>query len=164
MRSRFYCCLFSGHSDRISGMGIYTCRKCGEKYESNRLTDGLCDKCAVEYMDKYHQVREYLWNHPGVTASVIAKECGCNVTQVMQWVKEDRFMVSNDSRVRLYCEICGKAIMSGRYCADCQSEAERRAKAEAANARIKEHMEQRHGTSLRQNRADGEMRFLNNKD
>ena len=72
-------------------------------------------------------------------------------------------MVSNDSRVRLYCEICGAPIVSGRYCAACQAEADRRAKNEAANAKIREHMEQRHGTSLKQGRSDGEMRFLNNK-
>lgn len=143
-------------------MGIYTCRKCGAKYESKRLTDGFCEKCAIEYMDKYHQVREYLWNHPGVTASDIAKACDCNVTQVMNWVKEDRFMISADSRVHLYCEICGKKISSGRFCPSCQVEADKRAREEAMNAKMKEHLEQRHGTSVKQKRADGEMRFLKN--
>ncbi|MBQ9606995.1 MAG: hypothetical protein IJV16_07450 [Lachnospiraceae bacterium] len=142
-------------------MSIYTCKKCGKQYESNRLTDGYCDECSAEYRDKYHQVREYLWQHPGITASEIAKACDCNIGQVMKWVKEDRFMLSEDSRVSLYCEICGTKILSGIYCPSCRAEVEKREKDEAKNARIRQHTQNMHGTSTeRSGHDDGQMRFL----
>ena len=142
-------------------MGIYTCRKCGKKFESKRLTDGICEECAAAKRDKYHQVREYLWHHPGSTASEIAKACECNVGQVMKWVKEDRFMLSDDSRVSLYCEICGTKILSGRYCDSCRADAERQAKLDAKTARIMQHTQNMHGTATDNgSHDDGHMRFL----
>ena len=142
-------------------MGVYVCRKCGKQFETNRITGGLCPECEVENQDKYHQVREYLWRHPGITANEIAKACDCSVKQVMKWVKEDRFMVSADSRVSLYCENCGTRILSGRYCPSCMSSVERQAKEEARNAKIRQHAENLHGTATEKpNQDSGHMRFL----
>ncbi|MBQ9359911.1 MAG: hypothetical protein IJT96_02610 [Lachnospiraceae bacterium] len=142
-------------------MSVYTCKKCGKKFETKGFTDGFCEECAADYQDKYHQVREYLWKHPGSNASAVAKACDCSVRQVMQWVKEDRFMLSDDSRVSLYCEICGTKIFSGRYCAACQTKAERKAKDDALSARIRQHTENMHGTTVERPSADdGRMRFL----
>ena len=142
-------------------MSIYKCKKCGKKYEAKGFTDGFCPECLADYQDKYHQVREYLWAHPGATASTIASACGCSVHQVMNWVKEDRFMLSEDSKVSIYCEICGSKITSGRYCSKCQAIAERQAKEQAKSDRVKKHSQNMHGTSMQKPAGDdGHMRFL----
>ncbi|MCR5747351.1 MAG: hypothetical protein K6G03_06545 [Lachnospiraceae bacterium] len=142
-------------------MGVYICRKCGKQYESHIISNGYCEECNIEYNDKYHQVREYLWAHPNTTADVVAKECDCSIHQVMKWVKEERFYISSDSKVTLYCEICGQKIFSGRYCTACKaSVAKNKQEAEKAS-RIKQHAENMHGTSTTGNKGDdSHMRFL----
>lgn len=143
-------------------MRVFTCGKCGNKYETDTITGGLCPDCLAEYRDKYHMVRDYLWQHPGSTASVIADTCGVSVHQVMAWVKEDRFMVTADSKVQIYCEGCGAKIISGRYCERCKAQAERKDK-ELENVRkAKKKAEAVHGTALGRHGSadDGRMRFL----
>ncbi|MCR5775716.1 MAG: flagellar protein [Lachnospiraceae bacterium] len=143
-------------------MSVFICRKCGKQFEPQFLSDGLCEECAAGVLDKYHQVREYLWEHPGSTASTIAKACDCSIHDVMIWVKEDRFMVSKDSKVSLFCENCGTKIYSGRYCAKCQAEMEKRAALEKKNEKTLKHINQMQGTVVRPKADDGQMRFFNN--
>ena len=143
-------------------MSTYTCKKCGKKYEAAGLTDGFCEECLMDHLDKYHQVREYLWAHPGSTASEIADACDCSVRQVMQWVKEDRFMLTDGSRVLLYCANCGKKIISGVYCPACQAAMAKDEQAKAKSAKMQQRMNNMHGTALNtQNPEEGSMRFLN---
>ncbi|MCR5486173.1 MAG: hypothetical protein K6F35_01440 [Lachnospiraceae bacterium] len=142
-------------------MALRTCQKCGKTYEATLLGGGLCESCNNEQMDKYHEVREYLWNHPHSTASSIAKACGVSVHQVMLWVKDDRFEVSDDSKVSLYCENCGMKISSGHLCAACQASASKKAQAEALEERMRFHAENMHGTSVGTKKSeDGRMRYL----
>ena len=146
-------------------MRVYTCKKCGKKYESAGLTDGYCDECLMAQLDKYHQVREYLWSNPGSTASEIATNCDCSVRQVMQWVKEDRFMLSDGSKVLLFCANCGKKITSGVYCSACQAEMRKEEQNKANSARMIQRLNNMHGTTLNdKNVDDGSMRFLNSRN
>ncbi len=143
-------------------MRVYTCRKCGNKYEVEGLTDGLCPDCLAEHLDKYHQVREFLWTHPGSTASEIASACECTVREVMHWVKEDRFMLSDGSKVLLYCANCGNKILSGVYCAACKAAMEKKEIASAKSAKMMQKLNHMHGVSMERKKADdGSMRFLN---
>ena len=143
-------------------MRVYTCRKCGKQYESAGLTDGLCEECLMDQLDKYHQVREYLWEHPGSTASDIAAACNCSVRQVMQWVKEDRFMLSDGSKVLLYCANCGRKILSGIYCPACQEAMAKEDQAKAKSDRMVQRLNHMRGVTLNRPNADeGSMRFLN---
>ena len=149
----------------MSGMRVYTCRKCGKQYETFGLTDGLCDECLMEHLDKYHQVREYLWSHPGSTASEIATACECSVRQVMQWVKEDRFMLTDGSKVLLYCANCGAKITSGIYCAACKALAEKNQLAATQTERMIQRLNSMHGVSMEHPQPkDGKMRFLSGDD
>lgn len=142
-------------------MRQYICKKCGKKYEAAGLTDGFCEECLMEHLDKYHQVREYLWNHPGSTAREIADTCDCSVRQVMQWVKEDRFMLTDGSKVLLFCANCGNRITSGVYCSACQAEIAKEEQNKAKSARMIQRLNNMHGTALNgQNSDDGSMRFL----
>ena len=144
-------------------MRTYTCRKCGEQYEAAGLTDGLCEKCVMEHLDKYHQVREYLWTHPGSTASEVSTACDCSVRQVMQWVKEDRFMLTDGSKVLLYCANCGKKITSGVYCAACKAAIEKGEIEAARTARLTQRLNNMKGIAVGSHNTDeGSMRFLNN--
>ena len=146
-------------------MRTYTCRKCGKKYESDGLTEGLCNDCLMDKLDKYHQVREYLWEHPGTNASTLAAECGCTVREVMQWVREDRFMLTDGSKILLYCANCGTKITSGVYCKECQGKIARNEAAAEKSARLRAKSESMFGTSISGNTSDdGSMRFLYNKN
>ena len=142
-------------------MGTYVCRKCGKKFESKTLTDGFCHECLAEFLDKYHLVREYLWEHPGSNASEISKACEVSVHQVMEWVREDRFMLTNDSKVFIYCEVCGVKITSGRLCERCSKVEAREQKSKDAVRRAKAKAEERQGVAVaKYDGDDGKMRFL----
>ena len=157
--------VFLSRFDTIYGMRVYTCRKCGKQYETAGFTDGLCDECLMEHLDKYHQVREYLWSHPGSTASEIATACECSVRQVMQWVKEDRFMLTDGSKVLLYCANCGAKITSGVYCAACKALAEKNQLAASQAERMIQRLNNMHGVSMNHPQPkDGKMRFLSGDD
>ncbi len=146
-------------------MGVYTCRKCGKSYEADGLTEGFCHDCLQDHLDKYHQVREYLWEHPGSTAAIVAKECDCSVRQVMQWVKEDRFMLTDGSRVLLFCANCGAKITSGVYCTACQAEMAKEKAAALKYSKFKQRAESMYGVALnRQAPEDESMRFLHTRN
>ncbi len=142
-------------------MASRTCKRCGKEFEATLISNGLCADCASEIQDKYHQVRDYLWDHPNTSASVVARDCNCSVHQVMRWVKEGRFLVSEDSRVFLTCENCGRKIVSGIFCDSCAKAIEVRKKTAAEQERLKARSESIHGLSAHQpDHDEGHMRFL----
>ncbi len=145
-------------------MALLTCRKCGKKFEAFYLSDEFCDACTAELADKYHEVRDYLWEHPNSTADTVAKACDCSVRQVMRWVKEERLEVSENSKVSLYCENCGMKIFSGRLCRNCQLAAGKAAEESAHAKRMEERATRMHGTSGKSGTDEnGKMRYLGNR-
>ncbi len=53
---------------------------------------------------------------------MVAEECDVEVSQLRQWVREERLVFAEGSGMALECEICGAPIMTGRYCEKCKSE------------------------------------------
>ena len=44
------------------------------------------------------------------------------VSQIHQWLREERLELVDGSGITLQCETCGAAIMSGRFCNKCKGE------------------------------------------
>ncbi|MCR4908025.1 MAG: hypothetical protein K5985_04280 [Lachnospiraceae bacterium] len=142
-------------------MARLTCRKCGKLFEALYLGDEYCEDCSAAVKDKYHEVRDYLWDHPNSTASTVAKACGVSVHQVMLWVRDERLEVSEDSKVSLYCEKCGTRILSGRFCSACQKAAGKAAEESARAKQREEHASHIHGTGMGpKGGEDGKMRYF----
>jgi hypothetical protein len=41
--------------------------------------------------------------------------------QIQQWLRDERLQLSEGSGIMLYCEKCGAAILSGRFCEKCKN-------------------------------------------
>lgn len=80
----------------------------------------LCQKCRDELEDKFQQVKEYINNNPRVPLAMIADDNEVTVTQLKQWVREERLVFTEDSVVAIECENCGATIRTGRYCQKCK--------------------------------------------
>lgn len=80
----------------------------------------ICQKCRGELEDKFQQVKVYIIENPRVPLSVIAEENEVTISQLKQWVREERLVFTEDSVVAIECESCGATIRTGRYCQRCK--------------------------------------------
>lgn len=103
--NRPFICSSCGGNLIFKGVGEYHCELCGE----------------IEY-DDYGKVRKYLEVHNGANISQIEEATGVSRKEIQQMVKEERFDVTQNSRISLYCERCRKQIRTGRFCSKCELE------------------------------------------
>ena len=97
------------------------CRECGKTFE---YTWGAvnCLDCQRRIGRVFKDVKNYLWEHPGTTSAEICEMFGISRHVVMEWLRDDKIQMSEDSEIILTCEKCGAQILSGHYCAKCQKE------------------------------------------
>lgn len=102
-------------------MNVRNCRKCGRifNYVMGPL---MCPPCREALEDKFKQVKTYISDHSGCGIQEVARECEVEVSQIQQWLREERLQFSEDSMVQLSCESCGVTIRSGRFCDKCKNE------------------------------------------
>lgn len=130
-------------------MELQNCRNCKRLF--NYITgEKICPKCRKLLEEKFQEVKEFVREHPGMSASEVADECGTTLKQIKKWVREERLVFSEDSLVGLECERCGRMIHSGRFCKDCAG-----GLADAMNDAFRKQV-----TSTRKGSASGKMRFL----
>ena len=128
---------------------LQNCRNCKRLF--NYITgDRLCPGCKELLEEKFQEVKEYVKDNPGVSATVVAEECGTTIKQIRKWVREERLAFAEDSLVGLECERCGKMIHSGRFCNDCAG-----GLAEAMNDAFRKEV-----TYVKKTTGNGKMRFL----
>ena len=100
-------------------MDVRNCKGCGKIF--NYLCGApLCPTCLKKLDDKFDQVKEYIYNNPGVGIQEVSEENEVSVSQIKRWVREERLAFSNDSSIGLDCEVCGKMIKTGRFCNLCK--------------------------------------------
>lgn len=100
-------------------MEIRNCRKCGKMF--NYITGPqVCQSCKEAAEKKFQEVKDYVRDHKTASIPDICKDCGVEPKQVQQWIREERLIFADDSPVKISCEICGKQISTGRYCAQCK--------------------------------------------
>lgn len=68
--------------------------------------------------DKFHEVKEYLEEHPGASVEQTATDNDISTKQIRQWVREERLILSTATEAGIVCEKCGKPIRTGRFCKD----------------------------------------------
>lgn len=100
-------------------MNVRNCRGCGRifNYVAGPM---LCQKCREELEAKFQEVKEYIRSNPGVGMSEVSAACDVPVSQIQQWLREERLEVTEDSPIFLSCEGCGTNIRSGKYCDKCK--------------------------------------------
>ncbi len=52
----------------------------------------------------------------------VSRECEVEVSQIQQWLREERLEFAEGSAIVLNCESCGAPIRSGKYCDSCKNQ------------------------------------------
>jgi len=102
-------------------MNVRNCRRC-RKLFNYVVGPIVCPQCRDELEQEFQNVKKYVQEHPRVDIRTVSEECGVDVAQIRQWVREERLEFADDSAVGLNCERCGKIIKSGRYCPECKKD------------------------------------------
>lgn len=100
-------------------MDTRNCKKCGRLF--GYVRSPFCQECTKELDEKFKQVKEYLWEHPGAGIAEVSEEIEVSPSIIQYWLKEERLSFTESSRIGLTCERCGVSIQTGRYCTRCKS-------------------------------------------
>lgn len=100
------------------------CIKLTAKDETTKFSKdstAILNKMLTQEEEKYDQVRDYIMLHPKATIVQISEENGISPMKLLDWIREDRFEFSEDSKDAWFvCIGCGVKIKSGRYCNSCK--------------------------------------------
>lgn len=103
-------------------MGIINCKKCGRMF--NYITgEKICPQCREAEEAIFQKVKKFVQDNKKATMEEISAECNVEAKKIKQWIREERLFFTDDSPVKISCEICGTQISSGRFCAQCKKEA-----------------------------------------
>ena len=99
---------------------VKNCRKCGKIY-NYVMGPNICPACREGLEEKFQRTKEYIRENGKATMSEVSENCEVEVSQLRQWIREERLQFSDDSPIKVNCEGCGVMIGSGRYCNKCKS-------------------------------------------
>lgn len=102
-------------------MDVRNCRVCGKVF--NFVTGPvICPQCKEAREAKFQEVKQYVFEHHGADIMQVSEECDVEISQIHQWIREERLQFADDSPIRIACEGCGAMIRSGRFCDKCKAE------------------------------------------
>ena len=135
-------------------MNVRNCRRCGKIF-NYVMGAPLCPVCREEMEKKFHEVKKFIQDHPGVGIPEVSEACEVEPSQIRQWVREERLEFAEGSVVDIACEKCGAPIRTGRFCEKC--------KASMINTMNSVYKEPQAGQPLNTgNRDNPRMRYLDN--
>lgn len=102
-------------------MDIRNCKRCRRLFNYS-ANSRYCPACLEEIEQEFQKAKEYIYRHPGVGIQAISEELEIEVSQIKQWIREERLALSNASDSGIFCENCGVNITTGRFCDKCKSE------------------------------------------
>lgn len=132
------------------------CEKCGGVYVFKGLGEYQCEECGEKAYDDYGKVRAYIEEHKGATAAQIEDAIGVSQKTIRRLLRDGRLEVAEGSRTFLHCELCDKAIRSGRYCPECEMKMHRSMEAKERASRGKNMQ----GFSMGNKGDEGQRRFM----
>lgn len=101
-------------------MDIRNCKRCKRLFNYSDNSK-YCPACTEEIEQKFQDAKEFIYRHPGVGIQAVAEEVDVDPSQVKQWVREERLVLSDASDSGIVCETCGVLITTGRFCDSCKS-------------------------------------------
>lgn len=100
-------------------MEVMNCRGCGRLF--NYIGgQQLCPACKDELEKKFMEVKEYIREHPEKNISQVSEDMDVSIRQLKNWVRQERLIFSEESKVMIECEQCGAFIRTGRFCEKCK--------------------------------------------
>ena len=72
-------------------MEVRNCKMCGRLF--NVLNnERICPACQKKLEDKFHEVKQYLEDHPGASVEQTATDNDISTKQIRKWAKEERLI------------------------------------------------------------------------
>ena len=102
------------------GMDVRNCKMCGKLFNYMGSGRPICPVCASALEDKFFEVREYIREHKNAGINEVAEENDVPVSQIKQWIREERLAFSDNAEIGIECEKCGAMIKTGRFCKACK--------------------------------------------
>ena len=100
-------------------MEVMNCRGCGRLF--NYIGgQQLCPACKDQLEKKFMEVKEYIREHPEKNISQVSEDMDVSIRQLKNWVRQERLIFSEESKVMIECEQCGASIRTGRFCEKCK--------------------------------------------
>lgn len=100
-------------------MNVRNCKKCGKLF-NHIMGMPICPACKDALEKSFQEVKKYIRENRMADIMEVAEACEVEVSQIKQWIMEDRLEFTEDSPVKLPCENCGQMIRSGKYCEKCK--------------------------------------------
>lgn len=99
-------------------MNVRNCRSCGRIF-NYVMGPAICPACRDKLEEKFQEVKDYVRENKGAGIQEVAEKCDVEVSQIRQWLREERLELAADSALYLNCESCGAPIRSGKFCEKC---------------------------------------------
>ena len=100
-------------------MEVRNCKGCGKLF--NYLSGPpLCPSCAKALDLKFEEVKSYVYDHPRCDMQEVSDEMEVSISQIKQWIRDERLSFAEDSMIGIDCEGCGVTIKTGRFCKACK--------------------------------------------
>lgn len=96
-------------------MELKNCEDCGRLFMSAGAL--RCPECLDKEEAVFARIRDYVWEHPGVTVEEVVRELGVKPEKVLAYLREGRLAIKG-----LTCQNCGAPIAMGRLCQRCVGE------------------------------------------
>lgn len=100
-------------------MDVRNCKSCGKLFNYFQGPP-LCPTCISSLDKKFEEVKEYVYDHPRVDMQEVSEVFEVSISQIKQWIREERLAFADDSMIGIDCESCGVTIKTGRYCKHCK--------------------------------------------
>ena len=132
-------------------MDVRNCRRCRKlfNYISGPL---ICPDCKEANEKKFYDVKEYIRDNPHASIRQVSEDMEISVSQIQQWVREERLQFTEESGIALQCEKCGVNIYTGRFCENC--------KGKMANSLTKAFAEEKPQAPQKKKKDGNKMRFM----
>ena len=82
----------------------------------------VCPQCREVEEEQFKLVKEYLRKNPGANLQEVKEATKVSSKLILRFLREGRLEVTEDSPIALFCEKCGKRILTGIRCTECESE------------------------------------------
>jgi len=82
----------------------------------------MCPDCIKKEEELFDKVRDFLYENPNSSLEEVTEATGVDVKKILDFLKEGRLILKQGNPYLLKCEVCGKAILTGRYCEQCAAE------------------------------------------
>ena len=136
-------------------MEVKNCRTCGKLFNYMGTGRPICAACNAALEEKFFQVREYIREHKDAGVNEVSEENDVPVSQIKQWIREERLAFSENSQVGIECEKCGVQIRTGRFCKACKGNITEGLKAVYVQPKPKQEEPKQNSTNKK-----GQVRFM----